>query len=79
MNGEALGKNVPSPRTLPDYLAITREILLKHVDIEVGRVVSGRPGVWAFRCAERGDDVVAPGYAGMVACRRASPTAEAVG
>jgi len=47
------------------------EILLKYVDIEVGRVVSGRPGMVAFRRAERGDGVVAFGYAGMLPCRRA--------
>ncbi len=47
------------------------EILLKYVDIEVGRVVSGRPGMVAFRRAEHGDGVVAFGCAGMLACRRA--------
>jgi type I restriction enzyme S subunit len=38
MNGEALGKNVLCPRTPPDYLAITRKIVLKHVDSRVFRV-----------------------------------------
>jgi hypothetical protein len=71
MNGEAMEKNVLFARTSPDYLAITREIVLKHVD----------SGVFCIdiRRAESGDGVVAHGRPGMVACRRALPTAEAVG
>ena len=46
------------------------EILLKYVDIEVGRVVFGCPGMLACRRVEHGDGVVACGYPGMLACRR---------
>jgi hypothetical protein len=47
------------------------EILLKYVDIEVGRVVSGRPGMVAFRRAEHGDGVVASIRPDVWAFRRA--------